>query len=1725
MKKTFCLTVLVMVMLSLGAIAQTSPQKSKSFTKEVIADKKRPMSLSFTEKPAKPGVNTQATREDQKKHYYFVNPDGTKADAFESNRFIVRLKDESVQSLSTSGKISLASKIQARKEQHRQFVADLSRIQNANAVAKSSQTPVKLLFEFTRTFNGFALEGDEATRQQIKKLSYVASITEDKKVTAIDLASSQIINADDVWADFGVTGTGINIGIIDTGIDYMHQDLGGGLGQSFKVKGGYDFVNEDSDPMDDHSHGTHVAGIAAGNGPGLKGVAPDANLYAYKVLTADGWGWTSWIVAGIEKTVDPDGDPNTDDHLDVANMSLGGPVSADDPMVEAVNNAVAAGVTFVIAAGNSYDYGTIGSPGVAEDAITVGATDFNDYTAYFSSKGPVENTFAIKPDVAAPGVSIYSSVLNNQYEYYNGTSMASPHVAGAAALLLDKNPTWTPAMIKGALMGTADNSNATTIWDQGAGRIDVLAAIQSELVFAPGSISLGVSDQSSSSWVTVKTITLENLTASDQNVTLSSEGESIGSGIDISISPASITIPANSSQEFEITFTIDVETLAMKAYPEAYTGYVVATSASQTVKAPYAFLHSDVVHLELTGELPGVVFVIGTNPGNYYWKPFNPAPEIDLLLPAGTYDFIAPYTDNYWVYKEGITDQSGTIVMDKTDADNAITFAPKDKDGDDFEMDSSATMGTVYLGGPERNISTLYIGIPTSIHISDVTAYGIDMKIVDSELSDPEPHYDITLTTGVGISDSQELTNDSDEFSNLTFVNPSLSANQTQGVTFVMRLGGGWSMFNNEPDPVGNPLTVLTSRHQPTQSVLGTFLRFTHDTEVGWETAVWDAVDDNTIHVKNFWGSDITIFDTTDYEFTFGKTIPRYNASLSTYGDILYLGDFPQVGYFNRYHGERELGEMSYELLHENSVVRSGTSMNVGFIDWTSYINLQAEPNSYKLKLHFFEYFFDGSNGIIDTEISFDSRNWDVNPPLLTTFSLEAGGVATNTFAEGQEATIKIALADCQGCESYWASVDSVSLFYKPTLSSNWQPLTLSTTSTNMFESTVSSTTEGGSYDLRVFTKDGQGNTLKYEVKPAFKILSESGITLLSPINGAAGVVVDPVLEWSSTDATANFVVQVSESNDFSSLLFDEVVGSTEFQANLGYATVYYWRVRTTDSEVWSSTFSFTTMLPTLELLVPAANATDVEIPVTFSWDALEGAEDYQLYVAEDSSFHDGLMIFTVTTASKKISDVSFYTSYYWKVVARFDSLEVSSEARMFTTQERRVELLSPANGSVDQPLTITFEWTHDIACSYLFQLATDSLFSHLHTNMLLEAHEVSVSGLNPATTYFWRVKPDSDEALWSTTFSFTTLTPEIVLISPENNASGVSLPVTLTWAAADDADDYGVYIAKDIDFTSQLLSYTVTDTAKTVDLKHGTYYWKVAGRFGNDTIFSEIRKFSTKTKKVNLISPQNNVVNQPLTANFSWTSEGESSFTLQLSSEKDFKTIKLTVNVSQNSATVAQLTPGKKFFWRVKPAGEFSEWSDANSFETLLPTVSLLAVTQEINTLVDATFAWNAVTDVSNYTLMLSSESDFSSTLASDSEISATAATVTGLTPGQNYFWKVGANFPETTVWSEARTFVTDNIAGVEHSLSGEIAAYPNPTNGLVNIRFIVPQPSNTSLHIINPVGLNVYHQDFGIIQGEKHIEWKAVDEDNQGVSEGFYIAILKTDTFSIPLKIIVKR
>ena len=458
------------------------------------------------------------------------------------------------------------------------------------------------------------------------------------------------IGAPKAWAA-GYDGKGVKIAVLDTGVDATHPDLKG------QVIGAKNFTTS-PDTTDKVGHGTHVASIAAGTGAKsggkYKGVAPGAKIINGKVLDDGGFGSDSEVLAGIEWAAA--------EGADVVNMSLGGgDTPAIDPLEAAVNKlSEEKGILFAIAAGNEGDFGeqTIGSPGSAAAALTVGAVDDKDVLADFSSRGPGMDG-ALKPDVTAPGVDITAaSAPGNQiaaevgekpagYMTISGTSMATPHVAGAAALLKQQHPEWKYPELKGALTGSTKGGKYTP-FQQGSGRIQVDKAIKQSVIANPSSVSFGVQqwphtdDKPVTKELTYRNLGTKAVTLKLTSTATNPKGQAAPAGF-FKLGATSVTVPAGGKASVPFT----VNTKLGGTVDGAYSSYVTATGGGQTVRTAAA-VQREVESYDVTLKFVGrdgkptksysadLAAVSGLGKGKFF-APYDEDGTVTTRVPKGGY--------------------------------------------------------------------------------------------------------------------------------------------------------------------------------------------------------------------------------------------------------------------------------------------------------------------------------------------------------------------------------------------------------------------------------------------------------------------------------------------------------------------------------------------------------------------------------------------------------------------------------------------------------------------------------------------------------------------------------------------------------------------------------------------------------------------------------------------------------------------------------------------------------------------------------------------------------------------------------------------------------------------------------------------------------------------------------------------------------------------------------
>ncbi|WP_238442260.1 S8 family serine peptidase [Streptomyces pratensis] len=525
----------------------------------------------------------------------------------------------------------------------------------------------------------------------------IAKLWLDGKVETALKDSVPQVNAPEAWAA-GFDGKGTTVAVLDTGIDATHPDV------KDRVKQTKSFVpGEEVD--DKNGHGTHVASTIAGSGAASdgadKGVAPAADLIVGKVLGDGGSGADSGIIEAMEWA--------KAEGADVVSMSLGSSVPDDgtDPMSQAVNALSAdGGPLFVIAAGNSYGAGTIGSPGSAASALTVAAVDKQDARADFSSMGPLVRSHGLKPDLSAPGVDINAAAsqsvpgIEGMYQSMSGTSMATPHVAGAAAILKQRHPEWSGQRIKDALMSSSKELPDYTPYEQGTGRLDVKAAIDTTIE-ATGSVEVASYDwpHSAEDAVAKRTITYRNTGDKDVTLNLATDTDAAA----YTLSASELTVPAGSTAE--AVLSIDPSKVANDT---RFSGQVVATDASGTTVAHTGFAVNKEQELyDLTlrlrdragAPMDGVVVLAAL--GDTQLGLVQVSGETTLRLPPGNYtawtsaDIDGDRTDSkavaFLAAPETILDKATTVTLDASKARKVSVRTPKETETRQLRYDMART--------------------------------------------------------------------------------------------------------------------------------------------------------------------------------------------------------------------------------------------------------------------------------------------------------------------------------------------------------------------------------------------------------------------------------------------------------------------------------------------------------------------------------------------------------------------------------------------------------------------------------------------------------------------------------------------------------------------------------------------------------------------------------------------------------------------------------------------------------------------------------------------------------------------------------------------------------------------------------------------------------------------------------------------------------------------------
>jgi subtilisin family serine protease len=999
----------------------------------------------------------------------------------------------------------------AVRDPDQRFRADLPGIEASLRASKSvSAASIALGRRLEISFNGEAITASADAVQLLKKLPYVANVFPDDTVRAsgtLDQDAHQI-RVDSLRVLTGATGAGIVVSIIDTGIDYTHPALGGCFGPGCRVIGGYDFYFSDNDPMDDHGHGTHCAGIAGASGGGLTGMAPGVSFLAYKVLGPQGIGSTSDVIAAIDRSLDPNQDLDLSDRADVISMSLGTQGgNSNDAASQAVDQAVDAGAVCVVAAGNSGAYYRIWSPGTARRAITVGAVNDADAIASFSSRGPATPDYDIKPDVVAPGVGTISTWPGGGTKSLSGTSMATPHVAGVAALLRERHPDWTADRVKRAILAGALDVGRDP-FTQGSGRVEATAADSSDLEAQPASLNFGLSPISATVWSTVRGLTLYNESANSRSITFG-VASNLPAGSTIDVVPSSLSLAPGESTSVQVTMTLDHAPAASPS-PFAFWGTLLVNAPDRSVRVPFGVIRS--AQLSIAVDVPSAFVVVhnrSTFSLSYAGTSSVPA---QLLIPTGTYDIVAAMGVDRYVVREGIVvTDSQSVSLSASEAIYPLQEVLVDQGGHTGHSDIALRVLRYTATG--AGLFTFIFGLPATPYMSPVsTAYAWEWQRHNSDFSDIQYLY---RGFRRGISGPVTFQNAPSDLKHLT-----LHWHPGAGIA------GLATYFYMSDGPVGQPFGSGFAVSS-----------FSSMTNAGALTAPFDQSfyymrpPDPDYQYRSFYieaypydGFNLPDGEpdlATPYVLTEpGQPVSGYvlgNADhpvMTLSSDPVYLGYTPPCwfgGFKNRpdslwmtaavgagnwlfltQQGDwRDHTLLPYELHRNGVLVESGTIPSFGQVPRASASFIRSiVPGSYSLTISDDRYAIAGAQGSAQVVASFNTTLSDPNPPIMTELSIQHLGVPFESGFLFNPLYVRMHVEDA-------VALASVTLEYQQPSDPSWHPLSL-TESAGTYSTSLSPSAQGR-FGLRITARDASGNQFVYTLQPAFQLGSVTAVEPPAP--------------------------------------------------------------------------------------------------------------------------------------------------------------------------------------------------------------------------------------------------------------------------------------------------------------------------------------------------------------------------------------------------------------------------------------------------------------------------------------------------------------------------------------------------------------------------------------------------------------------------------------------------
>lgn len=630
--------------------------------------------------------------------------------------------------------------------------------------------------------------------------------------------------------------------------------------------------------------------------------------------------------------------------------------------------------------------------------------------------------------------------------------------------------------------------------------------------------------------------------------------------------------------------------------------------------------------------------------------------------------------------------------------------------------------------------------------------------------------------------------------------------------------------------------------------------------------------------------------------------------------------------------------------------------------------------------------------------------------------------------------------------------------------------------------------------------------TQNFHVIPA----APSAPNLLLPAQAELGLVPPVNFTWTPSATATHYEFLLTSDSSFASVGFSDSTLTDTFitVSQLNSFTKYYWKVRAKNAAGWGSysmIFWFRTLgTPTIpQPISPANNAVDVPINLQFKWTRAadrfgETISKYWFQLKRDtnsvaSAREDSSLVDTFYN----VQSLENYKDYFWRTSAKnqagWGSFSGWSKFRTIIQAPPQANLSSPANNAVNQPVTLTLRWLGiSIAESYRLEVSSDQFFNSffLLDSTLTDTFKV-VTELEFNGLYYWRVRAKNVGGIgdWSDVWNFSTTLPKASLAFPDSGSIANELSILFRWNQTVGASKYHIQVATAPNFLSIIAEDTnVASLQKQFsDFPSMTYlYWRVrAGNAGGYGAFSNVWTFKTKGNpfQVELISPEDSSIHQPINLNFVWRKpaeisesisgkengliEGISKYWLEIKYDTSGSTVFVDSTISDTTTLVSNLQYLAEHYWRVRAMNE-AGWGDYSSwfkFKTIIQAPAKIALASPdsgaVNQPIDITFNWFNEERTEKYEIEVSEDSLFASTVFSDTTLTDTTASLSGLDYLTNYFWRVrGKNIGGFGEFSSARKFTTI----IERPNAPMLAAPDSGITGLVPPITVSWHPSERS-------------------------------------------------------------